>query len=88
MFGAGEPRPRIQVIVGNDGGGTIFDRLEVANQAGDSFDRVLLTQQNASIEALAVAYGWRYVSAATRGELDQALSAHPEPTIIEVPLSR
>ncbi|GAA1221240.1 2-succinyl-5-enolpyruvyl-6-hydroxy-3-cyclohexene-1-carboxylic-acid synthase [Rhodoglobus aureus] len=88
MFGVGEPRPRIQVIVGNDGGGTIFDVLEVAGQAGDSFDRVLLTQQNASIEALAVAYGWRYISAATRGELDQALSAHPEPTIIEVPLSR
>lgn len=88
MFGVGEPRPRIQVIVGNDNGGTIFDGLEVASQAGDSFDRVLLTQQNASIEALAVAYGWRYVSAATRGELDQALSAHPEPTIIEVPLGR
>ncbi|MGV8858969.1 2-succinyl-5-enolpyruvyl-6-hydroxy-3-cyclohexene-1-carboxylic-acid synthase [Rhodoglobus sp.] len=88
MFGMGEPRPRIQVIVGNDDGGTIFDVLEVASQAGDSFDRVLLTQQNASIEALAVAYGWRYVSATTRGELDQALSAHPEPTIIEVPLSR
>jgi len=88
MFGAGEPRPRIQVIVGNDGGGTIFDVLEVASQAGDSFDRVLLTQQNASIEALAVAYGWRYVAASTRGELDQALSAHPEPTIIEVPLGR
>ncbi|WP_010205401.1 2-succinyl-5-enolpyruvyl-6-hydroxy-3-cyclohexene-1-carboxylic-acid synthase [Salinibacterium sp. PAMC 21357] len=88
MFGVGEPRPRIQVIVGNDDGGTIFDVLEVANQAGDSFDRVLLTQQNASIEALAVAYGWRYVRASTRGELDQALSAHPEPTIIEVPLPR
>ncbi|MEL0627655.1 2-succinyl-5-enolpyruvyl-6-hydroxy-3-cyclohexene-1-carboxylic-acid synthase [Salinibacterium amurskyense] len=88
MFGAGEPRPRIQVIVGNDGGGTIFDVLEVASQAGESFDRVLLTQQNASIEALAAAYGWRYVFAATRGELDQALSAHPEPTIIEVPLTR
>ncbi|WP_339620772.1 2-succinyl-5-enolpyruvyl-6-hydroxy-3-cyclohexene-1-carboxylic-acid synthase [uncultured Salinibacterium sp.] len=88
MFGAGEPRPRIQVIVGNDGGGTIFDGLEVAGQAGESFDRVLLTQQNASIEALAAAYGWRYISASTRGELDQALSAHPEPTIIEVPLGR
>ncbi|MEV8254351.1 2-succinyl-5-enolpyruvyl-6-hydroxy-3-cyclohexene-1-carboxylic-acid synthase [Rhodoglobus sp. NPDC076762] len=88
MFGAGEPRPRIQVIVGNDGGGTIFDALEVASQAGESFDRVLLTQQNASIEALATAYGWRYIFAATRGELDQALSAHPEPTIIEVPLAR
>ena len=88
LFGAGEPRPRIQVIVGNDGGGTIFDGLEVASQAGESFDRVLLTQQNASIETLAAAYGWRYICAATRGELDQALSAHPEPTIVEVSLGR
>lgn len=33
LFGAGEPRPRIQVIVGNDGGGTIFDGLEVATSS-------------------------------------------------------
>src|SRR5690606_25347172 len=33
LLGAGEPAPRIQIIVGNDGGGTIFDSLEVAGSA-------------------------------------------------------
>lgn len=88
LFGAGEPRPRIQVIVGNDGGGTIFDGLEVARSAGQGFDRVLLTPQQVSIEALAAAYGWRYVRVDTRGELDQALTASSGPTIVEVPLPR
>lgn len=88
LFGAGEPRPRIQVIVGNDGGGTIFDGLEVARSAGQGFDRVLLTAQQVSVEALAAAYGWRYLRVDTRGELDQALTASSEPTIVEVPLPR
>lgn len=88
LFGAGEPRPRIQVIVGNDGGGTIFDGLEVARSAGQGFDRVLLTPQQVSIEALATAYEWRYVRVDTRGELDQALTASSGPTIVEVPLPR
>ncbi|MCU1599150.1 MAG: menD, partial [Glaciihabitans sp.] len=87
--GVGEPRPRIQVIVGNDGGGTIFDGLEVAATAPeDALDRVLLTPQSVSFEALAAAYGWTYLRAANRGELDQALTASTVPTLIEVPLER
>jgi len=88
LFGVGEQRPRIQVIVGNDGGGTIFDGLEVASSAGPAFDRVLLTPQDVSLENLAAAYGWRYLRATNRGELDQALTASLEPTVIEVPLPR
>jgi 2-succinyl-5-enolpyruvyl-6-hydroxy-3-cyclohexene-1-carboxylate synthase len=88
-FGAGEPRPRLQVIVGNDGGGTIFDGLEVAASApSDSFDRVLYTQHTADLAALAAAYGWRYVLASNRGDLDQALTASGGQVLIEVPLSR
>jgi 2-succinyl-5-enolpyruvyl-6-hydroxy-3-cyclohexene-1-carboxylate synthase len=87
-FGVGEIRPRIQVIVGNDGGGTIFDGLEVAESAGPAFDRVLLTAQQVSLEHLAAAYGWEYRRVSTRGELDQALTAVAAPTIIEVPLPR
>jgi 2-succinyl-5-enolpyruvyl-6-hydroxy-3-cyclohexene-1-carboxylate synthase len=88
-FGAGEPRPRMQVIVGNDGGGTIFDGLEVADTApADSFDRVLYTQHTADLSAIAAAFGWRYVLAANRGDLDQALTASDGQTLIEVPLSR
>ena len=88
LFGVGEPRPRIQVIVGNDNGGTIFSSLEVAQTAGESFERVLLTPQEVSIEQLAAAYGWGYVRVDTRGQLDQALTASVGPTIVEVPLDR
>ena len=88
LFGARELRPRIQVIVGNDGGGTIFDGLEVGAFAGPAFDRVLLTPQQASIEQLATAYGWDYSRVETRGGLDQSLTASLNPTVIEVPLDR
>ena len=88
LFGTGEVRPRIQVIVGNDGGGTIFDGLEVARSAGPAFDRVLLTRQEFDLARLADAYGWQYLRVENRGALDQALTASLVPTIVEVPLSR
>jgi 2-succinyl-5-enolpyruvyl-6-hydroxy-3-cyclohexene-1-carboxylate synthase len=89
LFGPGEVKPRIQVIVGNDGGGTIFDGLEVATTAPkDAFDRVLYTPQSVDFGALATAYGWDHRAATNRGELDEALSATGGATIIEVPLSR
>ncbi len=89
LFGVGETRPRIQVVVGNDGGGTIFDGLEVAATAPqDALDRVLLTPQLVSFESLSLAYGWTYLRATNRGELDQALTASAGPTLIEVPLPR
>ena len=89
LFGFGEDRPRIQLIVGNDGGGTIFDALEVAQTApAPDIDRVLYTPQRVDIESLARAYGWEYVHAPNRGELDEALTASATPRIIEVPLPR
>jgi 2-succinyl-5-enolpyruvyl-6-hydroxy-3-cyclohexene-1-carboxylate synthase len=89
LFGRGESKPRIQVIVGNDGGGTIFDGLEVAATAPkESFDRVLYTPQSVDFGPLAAAYGWDHRRATNRGELDEALSATGAATIIEVPLSR
>ena len=90
LLGAGEPRPRIQLIVGNDGGGTIFDALEVAGTAPrEAFDRVQFTPQHADFAALAAAYGWGFARATTRGELDEALTGRLEgPQLVEVPLSR
>lgn len=86
----GEPEPRIQVVVGNDGGGTIFDGLEVAEVAGrDAMDRVLYTPHAVSIEELAHAYGWSYTKATTRAELDQALTSPVSGRhLVEVPLPR
>lgn len=85
----GEPTPRMQVIVGNDGGGTIFDALEVAGTADpELFDRVLYTPHAVDLESLATAYGWQYVRATTRAELDDALTAAGDRVFIEVPLAR
>lgn len=90
LLPAGETRPRVQVIVGNDGGGTIFDGLEVASVAGDAaMARVLYTPQSANLSDLAAAYGWEYRRADTRATLDQALTAPVAgPQLVEVPLPR
>lgn len=90
LWAADEPPPRLQVIVGNDGGGTIFDGLEVAATApAEQVDRVLYTPRSVRLEALADAYGWVHTLARTRGELDSALTAaHSELSIVEVPLAR
>ncbi len=89
LFGTAEARPRIQVIVANDGGGTLFDSLEVAGTArADDFERVLLTAQSVSFEALALAYGWEYRRVENRGQLDAALTPSDATVLIEVPLPR
>ncbi|BDU11520.1 2-succinyl-5-enolpyruvyl-6-hydroxy-3-cyclohexene- 1-carboxylate synthase [Aurantimicrobium sp. INA4] len=90
LFGENEIRPRVQVIVGNDGGGTIFDALEVGQTApAESMDRVFLTPQVVDFHALAAAYGWNFTRVTTVSEFERALTATGEgPEIIEVVLSR
>jgi 2-succinyl-5-enolpyruvyl-6-hydroxy-3-cyclohexene-1-carboxylate synthase len=86
----GEPDLRLQVIVGDDGGGTLFDSLEVATTAAKAdFERVLLTPRPVAIESLAAAYGWAYQRVTRRSELERALTT-PEPgrSLVEVPLPR
>ncbi|KAA9149629.1 2-succinyl-5-enolpyruvyl-6-hydroxy-3-cyclohexene-1-carboxylic-acid synthase [Microbacterium lushaniae] len=85
-----EEEPRIQVVVGNDGGGTIFDGLEVAETAGaEAMDRVLYTPQAVRLEHLALAYGWEFHRVTTRGALDQLLTSPAGGRqLIEVPLPR
>ncbi len=86
----GEPRPRLQVVVGNDGGGTIFDGLEVAGVADeDAMDRVLYTPHAVTLADVAKAYGWDHRRVTTRSALDQALTSPVTgPQLIEVPLER
>ncbi|MDT0158346.1 2-succinyl-5-enolpyruvyl-6-hydroxy-3-cyclohexene-1-carboxylic-acid synthase [Microbacterium sp. ARD32] len=90
LLPAGEQRPRIQVIVGNDGGGTIFDGLEVAASAtAADLDRAFYTPQAVDLRELAAAYGWEFAQVATRSALDQALTSPVSgPQLIEVPLER
>ncbi|WP_298039694.1 2-succinyl-5-enolpyruvyl-6-hydroxy-3-cyclohexene-1-carboxylic-acid synthase [uncultured Microbacterium sp.] len=85
-----EAEPRIQVIVGNDGGGTIFDGLEVASSAPrDDLDRAFYTPHTTRLEHLALAYGWEYQRVTTQAALDQVLTSPAGGRqIIEVPLER
>jgi len=78
---------RVHVFVGNDGGGTIFDALEVAQTADpDDFATVMRTPHRADFAALAAAGGWAYRRATTRAELDDALTAPESLLLVEVPL--
>lgn len=85
-----EAPPRLQIIVGNDGGGTIFDGLEVASVApAAAYDRVMYTPHHADIASLARAYGVTHTLARTRGDLDRALSTPDHGvSLVEVPLQR
>lgn len=85
---ADEPRPRLQLVVGNDGGGAIFDLLEVAQSARrERFDRVQFVPQSVDLAALAGAYGWAYTRVEDRAGLERALSGGA-PGIIDVRLAR
>ncbi|MFT4284369.1 MAG: 2-succinyl-5-enolpyruvyl-6-hydroxy-3-cyclohexene-1-carboxylate synthase, partial [Protaetiibacter sp.] len=89
LGGEGEPWPRLQVIVGNDHGGTIFDGLEVARSADPALaDRVLLTPQSVDLAALASAYGWEHRLVTERGQLAGALTPAAGRVIVEVALAR
>ncbi len=89
LAGADEVAPRMQVIVGNDHGGTIFDGLEVAQTADAALvDRVLLTPQHVDLASLAAAYGWEHRLVTEAGQLDGALTATPGRVLIEVALAR
>ncbi|MBO9625321.1 MAG: 2-succinyl-5-enolpyruvyl-6-hydroxy-3-cyclohexene-1-carboxylic-acid synthase [Microbacterium sp.] len=85
-----ETQPRMQVIVGNDGGGTIFDGLEVAASAPPAdLDRAFYTPHDVRLEQLALAYGWEYHRVTTRSALDQVLTTPVAGRqLIEVPLER
>lgn len=78
---------QIQIVVGNDGGGTIFAGLEMAEQlAPKTFERLFTTPQQVDLWHLAQAYGWNYIRVETRTELDEALKA-PGRVLIDVRLN-
>jgi len=76
----------IQLIVGNDNGGSIFEGLEVANNIPKpDFDRLFRTPQSVDLELLARAYGWRHVRVNTPEALRDAMKLTRR-LVIEVPL--
>jgi 2-succinyl-5-enolpyruvyl-6-hydroxy-3-cyclohexene-1-carboxylate synthase len=76
----------LQLVVVNDGGGSIFSGLEMAKTLSeDFFDRLFKTEQNVSIEKLAQAYGWGYQMVDSEPALVDALEKKGR-LIIEVRL--
>lgn len=64
----------IQLIVGNDHGGEIFKKLEVAQLLPqDALERLFLTPQQVDLSALAKAYGWEYVAVESQADLVNVL---------------
>ena len=80
---------RVQLFVANDGGGTIFDSLEVKESAPRAdFDRALYTPHEVDLSALAGAYGWRYLAVATMGDLTEALASSESYLVVDISLPR
>ena len=74
----------LQVIVGNDGGGTIFETLEIAKTIDEpAFDRLFRTRQNVDFWHLAEAYGWQYIRVEKLEQLAPALQTRGR-VLIEV----
>lgn len=74
----------LQIIVGNDGGGTIFETLEIASTIdAPAFDRLFRTRQNVDFWHLAEAYGWKYLRVEKLEQLQSALQARGR-VLIEV----
>jgi 2-succinyl-5-enolpyruvyl-6-hydroxy-3-cyclohexene-1-carboxylate synthase len=67
------PDIELKLVVGNDRGGNIFKKLEVANEIDeDVFTRLFRTPQEVDIAKLAQSYGWKYASCENLEELEKA----------------
>lgn len=67
------PELDLKLVVGNDRGGNIFTRLEVANEIEpEIFDRLFKTAQSVDLAKLAQAYSWKYVPCENLAELEKA----------------
>jgi 2-succinyl-5-enolpyruvyl-6-hydroxy-3-cyclohexene-1-carboxylate synthase len=83
-----ETRHRLQVIVGNDAGGAIFDGLEVAaSTAPEDMRRMMSTPQVVDVERVVTGLGWTHRRAETWGDLEKVLTDPSERLVIEVPLA-
>lgn len=64
----------VQLIVGNDNGGHIFDRLEMREHLSDKwFEKLFTTPQSIDLETVAVGFGWKYLKPKTVAELESAM---------------
>ena len=75
LIGPLEARPDLQVVVVDDGGGSIFATLEHGEERyAGGFERVFATPVGADVAALCRAYGAGYTAVGTAAELAAALA--------------
>ncbi|WP_159451272.1 2-succinyl-5-enolpyruvyl-6-hydroxy-3-cyclohexene-1-carboxylic-acid synthase [Demequina sp. NBRC 110054] len=75
LVGPRERRPDLRIVVANDGGGTIFGRLEHAGADPDVVERVFTTPHGVDIAPLAAAYGARHLAVDDAAALASALAS-------------
>ena len=65
----------IQLIVGNDHGGHIFDRLEMREHVSASwFEKLFTTPQDLDLGSIVQGFGWKYLAPKNLVELQSALT--------------
>ncbi len=80
---------QLQIVVVTDGGGSLFDSLEVANTAeASAYERVIFTPASADIHSLATAYGWSYRRVVDHGGLLEALADKSNQSVVECVVDR
>jgi 2-succinyl-5-enolpyruvyl-6-hydroxy-3-cyclohexene-1-carboxylate synthase len=64
----------VQLIVGNDRGGHIFDRLEMREHlSSEWFEKLFTTPQQVELERIVTGFGWQYQKATSIAELRAAM---------------
>lgn len=64
----------VQLIVGNDNGGHIFDRLEMREHvSADWFETMFTTPQVLDLERVVTGFGWTYIKAESIPQLEAAM---------------
>ncbi len=82
LIGPLERRPRLRIVVANDGGGTIFTKLEHASAPAAQVERVFTTPHSADLGAICAGYGVPHVAVRSADALARAVATPP--TTLEV----
>ena len=77
LIGPHERRPRLRIVVVNDGGGTIFSELEHASAPAENVERVFTTPHGTDLGALCRGYGVAHSTVRSADALAKALAQAP-----------
>lgn len=77
LIGPREVRPRLRIVVVNDGGGTIFGGLEHSAAPPENVERVFTTPHGADLASLCAGYGVGHKAVSSADALAKALATPP-----------